>query len=116
RVADQVGNALRHGGTQANAPRHGGAQASVLVRVTADADRVAVIVSDDGPGIPAALLPHVFDRFTKGDAARTRSEGSGLGLAIAAENARLHGGTLTAANAPGGGAVLTLVLPRNPLS
>ncbi|MFI6635595.1 ATP-binding protein [Nonomuraea fuscirosea] len=115
-LANLVGNALRHGGTQANAPRHGGAQASVLVRVTADADRVAVIVSDDGPGIPAALLPHVFDRFTKGDAARTRSEGSGLGLAIAAENARLHGGTLTAANAPGGGAVLTLVLPRNPLS
>lgn len=129
-LANLVGNALRHGG----------AQASVLVRVapgvapgvavgvdagadadakahagaSADADRIIVIVSDDGPGIPAGLLPHVFDRFTKGDAARARSEGSGLGLAIAAENARLHGGTLTAANAPGGGAVLTLVLPRNP--
>jgi two-component system sensor histidine kinase MtrB len=97
--ANLVGNALRHGGTE------------VLIRVRADADRIIVTVSDDGPGIPADLLPHVFDRFTKADAARTRTEGSGLGLAIATENARLHGGTLTAANAPDGGAVLTLALP-----
>ncbi|WP_328807913.1 HAMP domain-containing sensor histidine kinase [Nonomuraea antri] len=101
-LANLVGNALRHGG----------AAVSVLVKVRADADRIVVTVSDDGPGIPADLLPRVFDRFTKGDAARTRTEGSGLGLAIAAENARLHGGTLTAAAAPGGGAVLTLTLPR----
>ncbi|MFE0152472.1 sensor histidine kinase [Nonomuraea sp. NPDC059007] len=100
-LANLVGNALRHGG----------AAVPVLVRVRADADRLVVTVSDDGPGIPAGLLPHVFDRFTKGDAARARTEGSGLGLAIAAENARLHGGTLTAANHAGGGAVLTLTLP-----
>ncbi|MEV0758455.1 HAMP domain-containing sensor histidine kinase [Streptosporangium sp. NPDC050280] len=103
-LANLVGNALRHGGTAV----------SVLVQVRADTDRIAVTVSDDGPGIPADLLPHVFDRFTKGDAARTRTDGSGLGLAIATENARLHGGTLTATNAPRGGAVLTLTLPRNP--
>ncbi|MEV4019958.1 HAMP domain-containing sensor histidine kinase [Nonomuraea angiospora] len=102
-LANLVGNALRHGGPAV----------SVLIQVQAGADRIAVTVSDDGPGIPADLLPHVFDRFTKGDAARTRTEGSGLGLAIAAENARLHGGTLTAANAAsGGGAILTLTLPR----
>ncbi|QFY10759.1 HAMP domain-containing protein [Nonomuraea phyllanthi] len=101
-LANLVGNALRHGGT------------AVLVRVRAGDDRIAITVSDDGPGIPAGLLPHVFDRFTKADAARTRTEGSGLGLAIALENARLHGGTLTAANAPDGGAVLTLTLPRDP--
>ncbi|MBE1582934.1 HAMP domain-containing sensor histidine kinase [Nonomuraea angiospora] len=101
-LANLVGNALRHGGPAV----------SVLIQVRAGADRIAVTVSDDGPGIPADLLPHVFDRFTKGDAARTRTEGSGLGLAIAAENARLHGGDLTAANAPRGGAVLTLTLPR----
>ncbi|SEG16460.1 two-component system, OmpR family, sensor histidine kinase MtrB [Nonomuraea solani] len=100
-LANLVGNALRHGGT------------AVLVQVAAEPGRISVAVSDDGPGIPAGLLPHVFDRFTKGDAARARSEGSGLGLAIAAENARLHGGTLTAANAPDGGAVLTLTLPRS---
>ncbi|GAA3587819.1 HAMP domain-containing sensor histidine kinase [Nonomuraea rosea] len=101
-LANLVGNALRHGGPAA----------SVLIQVRAEAGEIVITVSDDGPGIPAGLLPHVFDRFTKADAARTRTEGSGLGLAIAAENARLHGGTLTAAGAPGGGAVLTLTLPR----
>ncbi|MEV5322539.1 HAMP domain-containing sensor histidine kinase [Nonomuraea sp. NPDC052634] len=103
-LANLIGNALRHGGPDV----------SVSVRVEADPERVAVIVADDGPGIPADLLPHVFDRFTKGDSARTRSEGSGLGLAIAAENARLHGGALTAAPAPGRGTVMTLTLPAGP--
>jgi two-component system sensor histidine kinase MtrB len=103
-LANLVGNALRHGGTAV----------SVLVQVRADSDQIAVTVCDDGPGIPVDLLPHVFDRFTKGDAARTRTDGSGLGLAIATENARLHGGTLTAANAPRGGTIMTLSLPRNP--
>jgi two-component system sensor histidine kinase MtrB len=56
----------------------------------------------------------VFDRFYKGDTARTRSEGSGLGLAIAAENAQLHGGTITVANRPGLGAAFTLWLPVHP--
>jgi two-component system sensor histidine kinase MtrB len=103
-LANLVGNALRHGGTAV----------SVLIRVRTDTERISIAVSDDGPGIPADLLPHVFDRFTKADAARTRTDGSGLGLAIATENARLHGGTLTAVNAPHGGAVLTLTLPRDP--
>jgi two-component system sensor histidine kinase MtrB len=101
-LANLVGNALRHGGPAV----------SVLIQVRAEAGEIVITVCDDGPGIPAGLLPHVFDRFTKADAARTRTAGSGLGLAIAAENARLHGGTLTAAGAPGGGAVLTLTLPR----
>ena len=57
----------------------------------------------------------MFDRFYKASAARTRSEGSGLGLAIAWENARLHRGDLTVANAPDGGAVFTLRLPRRTL-
>ena len=56
-------------------------------------------VTDGGPGLPEHVLPHVFDRFYKADAARTRTPGSGLGLAIARENARLHGGDLTAGNA-----------------
>ncbi|MFE6685197.1 ATP-binding protein [Streptomyces sp. NPDC057743] len=103
-LANLIGNALRHGG----------ASAPVDVRARAADDRLVLTVTDGGPGIPKDVLPHVFDRFTKGDAARTRSEGSGLGLAIAAENARLHGGTLTAANAPGGGAVFTLTLPQEP--
>ena len=68
---------------------------------------------DHGPGIPEDVLPHVFDRFYKASASRPRSEGSGLGLSIALENAHIHGGEITAANSPEGGAVFTLRLPRD---
>lgn len=102
-VANLVGNALRHGGEP------------VTLRVRTgrrdDGDRLVVEVRDSGPGIDEAVLPHIFDRFYKADAARTRSAGSGLGLAIAQENVRLHGGTVSAANTPGGGAVFTVDLP-----
>jgi two-component system sensor histidine kinase MtrB len=102
-LANLVGNALRHGAKP------------VTVQVWADQsagrDHVFVRVTDHGAGLPAAVMPHVFDRFYKADTARARSEGSGLGLAIAQENARLHGGGIEAANAPDGGAAFTLRLP-----
>ncbi|MET8825603.1 HAMP domain-containing sensor histidine kinase [Streptomyces sp. NPDC004610] len=100
-VANLVGNALRHGADP------------VTVTLTADRDlgRVTLTVTDEGPGLPPEVLARVFDRFYKADSARTRSEGSGLGTAIALENARLHGGTVEAADRPGGGAVFTLRLP-----
>ncbi|MFB6725733.1 ATP-binding protein [Kribbella sp. NPDC056345] len=101
-VANLVGNALRHGAQP------------VMVRVSVDADEAVVEVTDNGSGLSEEVLPHVFDRFYKADAARTRTPGSGLGLAIALENARLHGGDLTAANNPRGGARFTLRLPRDP--
>ncbi len=67
-------------------------------------------VADTGPGIPAEELPHVFDRFFRGqDAART--SGSGIGLAVAAEMARAHGGQVTAASQRGHGTQMTLSLP-----
>lgn len=92
-----------------NAVTHG------ALPITVDLDgsspeQVTVRVADHGPGIPDDLRQLVFDRFVRGDRARTATEGSGLGLAIALENARLHGGTLVAANADG--AVFTLTLPR----
>ena len=98
-VANLVGNALRHGG------------APVTVRVHAEGDWLVMEVADRGRGIPEDVLPHVFDRFYKGDAARTRSAGSGLGLAITLENVRLHGGTVVAADRPDGGAVFTVRIP-----
>jgi two-component system sensor histidine kinase MtrB len=62
------------------------------------------------------VLPNVFNRFYKADTARTRGGSSGLGLAIARENAHLHGGMLYAGNAPEGGAVFTLHLPKGAAS
>ncbi|MDH6625563.1 two-component system sensor histidine kinase MtrB [Streptomyces sp. LBL] len=99
-VANLVGNALRHG------------ERPVRLRLYEGGERLAVIeVLDSGPGIPDSVLPHVFERFYKSDAARTRTEGSGLGLAITEENVRVHGGTVRAANRPEGGAVFTVELP-----
>ena len=72
-----------------------------------------VTVRDHGPGIDAADLPHIFDRFYRAPAAR-RTPGSGLGLAIARQAAEAHGGTVTASAAPGGGALLALRLPVVP--
>ncbi|ONF74579.1 ATP-binding protein [Amycolatopsis keratiniphila] len=99
-VANLVGNALRHG------------EKPVSLRLSETGEQITLEVSDRGPGLAPEVLPHVFDRFYKADSARARSGGSGLGLAIAWENARLHGGTLSAANGTDGGAVFTLRLPR----
>ncbi|MEU4744672.1 HAMP domain-containing sensor histidine kinase, partial [Actinosynnema sp. NPDC023658] len=93
----------------ANAVRHGGPPITVTVD-GAEPERVRVVVADSGPGLPADLAPVVFDRFVRGDRARSRTEGSGLGLAIAQENARLHGGAVEVVN--DGGAVFTLTVPR----
>jgi two-component system sensor histidine kinase MtrB len=71
-------------------------------------------VRDHGPGIPPEAGSRIFDRFYKVDRARNRAGGSGLGLAIAWENARLHGGTITAANHPDGGAVFQATLAVQP--
>lgn len=68
-------------------------------------------VTDSGPGIADADLPHVFERFYRSSEARSRP-GSGLGLAIVKHAAEQHGGMIYARNAPGGGAQFTLWLPH----
>ncbi len=79
-----------------------------LIEVTLTEDGLRV--RDHGPGIPAEGLPHVFDRFYRAEATRS-APGFGLGLAIVKQVADSHGGTVTATNAPDGGAVLCLRLP-----
>lgn len=69
-----------------------------------------VQVADDGVGIPAEALPHIFERLYKADASRG-SRGSGLGLSIARQLALRMGGSLTVASTPGQGAVFTLRFP-----
>jgi two-component system sensor histidine kinase MprB len=91
-----------------NAARHAGGN-----RVEIDVDATEVRVRDHGAGIDERDLPHVFDRFYRGVDSRSR-QGSGLGLAIVRQVADQHHGTVTAANAPDGGAVFTLALPGLP--
>jgi two-component system, OmpR family, sensor kinase len=86
-----------------NARRHGAG----TIRLEAERrnDWMELRVSDQGPGFPPELLPHAFDRFTRGDEARERG-GTGLGLAIVAAVAKAHGGRAHAA-----GSTVTIELP-----
>jgi signal transduction histidine kinase len=95
-----------------NAVRH--ADTSVGVRAERTGSDVDVIVTDDGAGIPEADREKVFDRFTRLDEARGRDAGgSGLGLAIVQELVQRTGGSLVLEDAPGGGLVVHVVLPRS---
>lgn len=95
-----------------NASRIVGAGGHVRVELTAEGDRAVLSVLDDGPGIPEADLPRLFDRFYRADSSRTRtSGGAGLGLAIVRAIVSAHGGRIEAANLPTGGARMTVVLP-----
>lgn len=98
----------------ANAIRHTPEGGRVSIRAERHGKRVRIRVHDSGPGIPPAHLPHVFDRFYKVDASRAGTampSGSGLGLSIVQAIVERHGGTVSAANAPDGGAVFEIVLP-----
>ena len=97
-LANLIENAMTHAGV------------GMRVSVTREHGQVVIDVADAGPGIPETALPHIFDRQFKADRSRSR-RGSGLGLAIARENARLLGGDITAASAPGKGSNFTVWLP-----
>jgi signal transduction histidine kinase len=70
-----------------------------------------VEVRDHGPGIPAHVLPHVFDRFYRVDGERSAREGLGLGLFIARELVNAHEGQIEVASTVGSGATFTVRLP-----
>ncbi len=101
-VVNLVDNAIKHS-------RPGGA---VRVEVWRDCAQAGVRVSDEGVGIPADALPHVFDRFYRVDLARARENGgSGLGLAICREIATAHNGRVWAESEEGRGSRFSLALP-----
>jgi two-component system sensor histidine kinase MprB len=106
-VPERLGRALNN--LLDNAARHsppGG-------RVEVEVDAAGVTVRDHGEGMAAEDLPHLFDRFYRGASARGRT-GTGLGLAIVRQVAESHGGGVSAANAPDGGALFHLALPGRP--
>ncbi len=90
-----------------------------IITVSADrspAGHVEVVVRDTGIGIPGEELPRVFDRFYRGDAARSRPGGTGLGLAIARLLVEQHRGEIGIRSRPGEGTELRVTLPPVPLS
>jgi signal transduction histidine kinase len=95
-----------------NAVRHTPTGGEIDMAWRQNGDDTTFTVTDSGPGIAPADLPHLFTPLYRGEASRNRrTGGAGLGLAIARRVLRAHGGDLTAANAPNGGAIFTGVLP-----
>lgn len=91
-----------------NAMKHGGDGKKIDVVLKLTGNFVSISVRDYGHGIPEAELPHVKEKFYKGS---SRNRGTGIGLAVCDEIITRHGGTLTIANADGGGCKVTLTLP-----
>ncbi|GAA2488102.1 sensor histidine kinase [Winogradskya humida] len=86
----------------ANARTHTPEGTSVVVGVGAEADAAVMRVTDYGPGIPAELQPHIFERFARGDSSRSRAAGStGLGLSIVHAVVTAHRGTVAVRSMPG---------------
>jgi two-component system sensor histidine kinase CreC len=85
---------------------------TVELAVATTADRVSIAVSDQGPGAPDYALPRLFERFYSLPRPATGRKSTGLGLAFVREVARVHGGAVTFANRPEGGAIATLTLLR----
>jgi signal transduction histidine kinase len=96
-----------------NAARHTPAGAHVGLGLREEDGEAVVEVSDDGPGIPAAMRQQVFDRFVRGEgpADTARGTGTGLGLAIVSAVAESHGGSVEVAESEAGGALFRTRIP-----
>ncbi|GBD31779.1 Sensor kinase CusS [bacterium HR33] len=95
-----------------NALRHTPAGTGVQLWIESDREQVMVAVRDSGPGISPDVLPEIFEHFSRGDQARTRTAGAGLGLTLARAITLAHSGTIGARNLPGGGFEVSITLKR----
>ncbi len=82
--------------------------------VTVTGSAAGFTVHDDGPGFDPDLAPHAFERFTRGDAGRTRTGGAGLGLSLVEAIVQAHGGTVGLASAPGDTTISVALPARSP--
>jgi len=89
---------------------HGG---TITVAADQCQGKVAMTVTDEGPGIPAEHVPHIFERFYKVDSSRAQG-GTGLGLAIARHIVLAHGGDISVSSEEGRGSSFTFLLPSAP--
>jgi signal transduction histidine kinase len=105
-VSNLIANALRM-------TKRGG---QVRIAIQERDGEVAIVVSDDGPGIAPEDQQEVFERFAQGDRSQRMVGGTGLGLVLVREAARLHGGSVSLVSELGSGATFTLRLPRRPVS
>lgn len=91
-----------------NAAKHGGENQTIDASMSTKDNMVVICIRDHGPGVPEKDLPHVKEMFYK---ASSKVRGNGIGLAVCDEIVTRHGGTLTIANAEGGGCAVTISLP-----
>ena len=97
-----------------NAAKYARDGKTIEVSVFSDSEAATIQFRDHGPGIPENELPHVKEKFFKGE--KHKARGSGIGLAVCDEIITRSGGTLTIANAPGGGTLVSVRLPFAPES
>ena len=96
-----------------NSVKYSGPGQRIYLKISAQEGQARVTVQDEGMGIPAESLPHIFDRFYRTDASRARQTGgTGLGLAIARWIVEGHGGWFEIASREGVGSRITFVLPQ----
>jgi signal transduction histidine kinase len=95
-----------------NALKYSPAGTTVTVSVSGDEREARVVVADQGEGISAEQLPHIFERMYRAENGQRRTTGAGLGLSISDWIARAHGGRITVESEPGAGSTFTLILPR----
>jgi signal transduction histidine kinase len=101
-LGNLVSNALRY------TPEGG----EIQLFAVQDQKNISLIVQDNGSGISPEVLPHIFERFYRGDHSRNGKE-SGLGLAIARSIVELHGGNISVSSIPGNGSRFLITLPQN---
>jgi signal transduction histidine kinase len=99
-----------------NACKYSSVESEIVVSLVSERDRVQLIVSDRGQGIPPEKLPRIFERFYRVEEGAQTAKGTGLGLYITRQLVQMHGGSIDVESKPGVGTTFTVVLPIRKVS